>query len=108
MRYGPDDKFWVVIDPKDNCELEDIVFQASLRDLDLQFKGGLQIEENPTLFTDEQEARYEAYGRLTAIRASQAILRAGRENPQTRIDRVEIYGEDGTLVFEEDLPHDEK
>ena len=80
MRYGPDDKLWVVIDPKDNCELEDIIFQASLRDLHLQFKGGLQIEENPTLFSDEQEARYEAYGRLTAMRASQAILRAGREN----------------------------
>ena len=108
MRYGPDDKFWVVIDPKDNCELEDIIFQASLRDLHLQFKGGLQIEENPTLFSDEQEARYEAYGRLTAMRASQAILRAGRENPQTRIDRIEIFGEDGTLVFEADLPHDEK
>ncbi len=78
MRYGPDDKFWVVIDPNDNCELEDTIFQASLRDLDLQFKGGMQIEKNPTLFTDEQEARYET------------------------------FGEDGNLVFEADLPHDEK
>jgi len=104
MRYGPDDKFWVVTDPRNECELGDIIFQASLRDLDLQFKGGLQIEENPTLFTDEKEARYEAYGRLTAMRARQAILRAGRENPGTRIDRVEIYGEDGSLVFEADLP----
>ncbi len=108
MCYGPDDKFWVVIDPNDNCELEDTIFQASLRDLDLQFKGGMQIEKNPTLFTDEQEARYEAYGRLAAMRASQAILRAGRENPQTRIDRIEIFGEDGNLVFGADLPHDEK
>ena len=104
MRYGPDDKFWVVIDPNKDSELDDIVFQASLRDLDLQFKGGLKIEENPTLFTDEQEAMHEAYGRLTAMRAQQAILRAGRENPDTRIDRVEIYGEDGSLVFEADLP----
>ncbi len=106
MRYGPDDKFWVVIDPNKDSELEDIVFHASLRDLDLQFKGGLQIEENPTLFTDEKEAKYEAFGRLTAMRASQSILRAGRENPQTRIDRIEIYGEDGTLVFEADLPRE--
>jgi len=108
MRYGPDDKFWVVTDPKSDCELEDIVFQASLRDLELQFKGGLQIAENPTLFTDEKEARYDAYGRLTAMRASQSILRAGRENPQTRIDRIEIFGEDGNLVFEANLHHDEK
>ena len=104
MRYGPDHKFWVVVDPTPHSTLDDIVFEASLRDLDLQFKGGLQIDENPTLITDRQEARLEAYGRLTALRASQAILRAGRENPDTRIDRIEIYGIDGALVFEADLP----
>ncbi len=104
MRYAPDHKFWVVVDPTPHSTLDDIVFEASLRDLDLQFKGGLQIDENPTLFTDRQEARLEAYGRMTALRASQAILRAGRENPDTRIDRIEIYGADGALVFEADLP----
>ena len=106
MRYGPDDKFWVVVDPKPHGTLDDLVFEASLRDLELQFRGGLQIDENPTLFTDRQEARLEAYGRLTAMRASQAILRAGRENPDNRIDRVEIYGADGTLVFEADIPRE--
>lgn len=106
MRYGPDTKFWVVIDPKPNSTLDDLVYEASLRDLDLQFKGGLQIDENPTLFTHRQEARLEAYGRLTAMRASQAILRAGRENPDTRIDRVEVYGADGELVFAADIPRE--
>ena len=106
MRYGPDDKFWVVVDPKPHATLDDLVFEASLRDLELQFRGGLQIDENPTLFTDRQEARLEAYGRLTAMRASQAILRAGRENPNTRIDRVEIYGADGELVFAADIPQE--
>ena len=106
MRYGPDDKFWVVIDPKPSSALEDLVFEASLRDLDLQFRGGLQIDENPTLFTDRKEARLEAYGRLTAMRASRAILRAGRENPDTRIDRVEVYGADGELVFAADIPRE--
>ena len=99
MRYGPDDKFWVVVDPKPHSTLDDLVYEASLRDLDLQFKGGLQIDENPTLFTDRQEARLEAYGRLTAMRASQAILRASRENPDTRIDRVEVYGADGEVAM---------
>ena len=106
MRYGPDDKFWVVVDPKPHSTLDDLTFKASLRDLELQFRGGLQIDENPTLFTDRQEARLEAYGRLTAMRASQAILRAGHENPDTRIDRVEIYGADGTLVFAADIPQE--
>jgi len=108
MRYGPTDKFWVVVDPTPESTMEDILFQASLMDLDLQFKGGLKIEENPTLFTDEQEAKYEAFGRITAMRAGQAILRAGRENPDTRIDRIEIYGADGTLVFEANLPREVK
>jgi len=71
-------------------------------------RGGLKIEENPTLFTDGQEAKYEAFGRLTAMRAGQAILRSGRENPDTRIERIEIYGADGTLVFEANLPGDVK
>jgi hypothetical protein len=88
--------------------MEDIIFQAPLKDLELHFKGGMKIEENPTLFTDQQEAKYEAYGPLTAMLAGQAILRAGRENPETRIDRIEIYGADGKLVFETDLPREVK
>jgi len=106
MRYGPDDKFWVVIDPKPNSTFDDLVYEASLRDLEMQCRGGLQIDENPTLFTDRQEARIEGYGRLTAMRASQAILRAGRDNPNMRIDRVEIYGAAGMLVFEADIPQE--
>jgi hypothetical protein len=42
------------------------------------------------------------------MRAGQAILRAGRENPDARIDRIEIYGADGKLVFEANLPGEVK
>jgi hypothetical protein len=103
MRYGPDDKFWVVVDPTPESEMGDILFETTLRGLELQFKGGLTMAQNPTIFTDQQEAKYEAYGRLTALRAAQAVLRAGRENPEARIDRIEIYGADGKLVFEANL-----
>lgn len=103
MRIGPLDRFWVVVDPKPESTPGDILFETSLKGLLLQFKGGLAMEENPTLFTDHEEARYEAFGRLTAMRASQAILRAGRENPEAQIDRIEIYGTDGRLVFETNL-----
>ncbi len=99
MRYGPDDKFWVVVDPTPVSELGDILFETTLHGLELQFKGGLTMAQNPTIFTDQQEAKYEAYGRLTAMRAAQAVLRAGRENPEARIDWIEIYGADGKLVF---------
>jgi hypothetical protein len=103
MRYGPDDKFWVVVDPTPVSELGDVLFESTIRGLELQFKGGLTMAQNPTILTDEQEAKYEAFGRLTAMRAAQAVLRAGRENPATRVDRIEIYGADGKLVFEANL-----
>ncbi len=108
MRYGPQEKFWVVVDPKEHSTLEDIVFQASLKDLELQFKGGLTIEENPTLFTEQREAEIEAYGRLTALRATQAIARSGAGSKLQNATRLEIYGADGTLVFETDLPGEVK
>jgi len=100
MRIGPDDRFTLVCDPTPESELADILFETTLRGLERQFKGGLTMAQNPTIFTDPQEAKYEAFGRLTAMRAAQAVRRAGRENPDARIDRVEIYGADGKLVFE--------
>jgi len=103
MRYGPDDKFWVVVDPTPESEMGDLLFETTLRGLELQFKGGLTMAQNPTIFTDHQEAKYEPYGRLTAMRAAQAVLHAGRENPEARIDRIEIYCADGKLVFEANL-----
>ena len=69
MRYGLDDKLWVVVDPTPQSTLGDILFQASLRDLSLQFKGGLSVDENPTLFTDEQEAVAEVHRRLDRTRS---------------------------------------
>ncbi|MBN1458350.1 MAG: hypothetical protein JXA57_02355 [Armatimonadetes bacterium] len=64
MRYGPDDKFWMVIDPTPISQLVDILFETSLRDLELQFRGGVTADRNPTLFSDWAEAEREARGRL--------------------------------------------
>ena len=103
MRFGPDDDFWVVVDPTPESQLEDVVFRATLRRLELQFKGGLTMDRNPTLFTDEKEAKVEAFGRLTAMRASRAIgerLQAGRNDVP---DRIEILDGEGNLLFEADL-----
>jgi hypothetical protein len=101
MRYGPTDKFYVVVDPGPDSTEEDILFQASLKDLELQFKGGLKIEENPTLFTDEKEAKVEAYGRLVAMRASEAIARS-QVNFQD-VARIEILDGQGKVLFEQDF-----
>ena len=100
MRFGPDDKLWILTDPTHESEVGDILFEASLRKLDLQFKGGLSMDRNPTIFTDENEARIEAFGRLTAMRASTAIrdrLRSGED-----VDlplKIEVHGASGEILF---------
>ena len=104
MRFGPSDKFWVVVDTTPNATDGENVFQASLRDLELQFKGGLTMAQNPTLFTDEKDARMEAFGRLTAMRAKRAIEQQVAEGrihglPQ----RLEILDGAGKILFEADL-----
>lgn len=104
MRFGPDDDFWVVVDPTPESQLEDVVFRATLRRLELQFKGGLTMDRNPTLFTDEKEAKVEGYGRLVAMRASQAIARRLRFDPDAEVaERIEVLDGSGNLLFEADL-----
>ena len=104
MRFGPDDDFWVVVDPTPESQLEDVVFRATLRRLELQFKGGLTMDRNPTLFTDEKEAKVEGYGRLVAMRASKAIAQRLRADAGAEVpERIEILDGEGNLLFEADL-----
>lgn len=104
MRFGPDDKFWVVTDPTPESETADILFQASLKDLELQFKGGLTMAQHPTLFTEEAEAKVEACGRMVAMRASQVIARRATEGkPLDGAHRIEVLDGNGKVLFEADL-----
>lgn len=104
MRFGPDEKMWVVTDPCPHSEMADILFQASLRDLELQFKGGLAMSRNPTLFTEKAEAKIEAYGRMVAMRASRAIAqRAAEGKPLDGAHRIEILDGNGKVLFEAEL-----
>ena len=52
------DNIWIVTHPKINyrCELEDILFETSISGLELQFRGGLKIEEIVGVFTEHTEA----------------------------------------------------
>ena len=69
MRFCLDDKFWVVTDPRPESELGDVCFESSIRNMALQFKGGLSLDDNPTVYTDRAEAEREARRRLKIIRA---------------------------------------
>ncbi len=108
MRFGPDDKLWVVTDPTRESEVDDILFEASLRRLALQFKGGLDIERNVTLFTEKSEAEVEAFGRLTAMRASQAISERLRRGEAVDLPiRIEVIGASGEVLYEAILGEDQ-
>ena len=64
MRYGPHDKFWVVTNPTPDSVIDDILFETTIEGLMNQFRGGLKIAHNPTLFSDHGEAAIEAADRL--------------------------------------------
>jgi hypothetical protein len=66
MRIGPDDKFWVVTDATPDSVLEDICFETSIRGLELQFRGGLSMDSNPTIYTSKWDAEKAAKKRLKA------------------------------------------
>jgi hypothetical protein len=104
MRSGPDSKLFLVTDPTSESETADVVYETTLRGLELQFKGGLTMAQNPTLFTDEKEAKIEAFGRVTAMRAKRAIERQVASGDLRGIpERLEILDGDGKLLFEADL-----
>lgn len=64
MRLGPSDRIWAVVDPTPHSELLDVLFETSLRDLELQFRGGLTSDRNLTLFGDRGAAEAEARARM--------------------------------------------
>jgi len=100
MRFGPDDTLWVVTDPTCESEVGDILFEASPRKLALQFKGGLTMDRNVTLFTERGEAEVEAFGRLTAMRASRAISERLRSGEDVDLPiRIEVHGARGEILF---------
>ena len=102
MRYGPDDKFWMVTDPTPESEMGDICFETTLRSLALQLKGGLTIEQNPTIFTDHDAAVAEASRRHFAVRALRAAMceggRAG--DAWNHVRKVRFLAEDGSIIHE--------
>lgn len=79
MRIGPDDKFWVVTDAGPESVIEDICFETSIRGLELQFRGGLSMGSNPTIYTSKWDAEKAARKRLQLGKVMEQ-LRANRED----------------------------
>jgi len=105
MQLSPNDKFWIVTDPELSSASGDILFETTLLDLELQFKGGLSWSTaHPMLFTDRGEAEAEARRRLTALSAFRAIARASPKGPLDSASRVALLDSRGEAIFESELP----
>lgn len=102
MKIGMKERFWVVVDPGPQSTLADCCHESGLKDLELQFRGGLTCEENLALFTDSGEAEAEARTRLLARDTAKALA-AGAEALQGAAT-VQIVGEDGEVVFSAAIP----
>ena len=105
MKFGPDDRFWLVSDPHTGRAIEeDIVLESSLNQLELMFKGGwMSLVQNPTLFTDRGEAEIEARRRLLARRALEAVEAGTAGIPLETMKRIQVLDAAGTVLFERDL-----
>ena len=104
MKIGTDEKVWLVVDPQPESELGDVCFEASLRSLERQFRGGLTCEENPTLFTDADEAKAEAIVRLQARDAAVEVVRGVQHSEGFKgIDRIQIVDAEGEILYSEEI-----
>ena len=103
MKIGPDDPFWVVVDAKPKSEIGDVLFECSIRGLDLQFKGGLKMEENPTIFTDRAEAEREAQKRLLVRKVMAAMAAGTMDPPKDGVKRIQMLDGAGAVVWEAEV-----
>ena len=80
MRLAHDTTFWIVRDPAPGTtEMGRMLVETSLRDLELQFKGGMTCGRDAMLYTDRDAAERDASGRLEAWRAYQEALRTNEK-----------------------------
>ena len=103
MRYGPTDTFWVVTDPTRVSTLADICYETTLSGLEREFRGGLTIAINPTIFTDRAEAEIEARARMIALRTAAAILQSAPSQALGDAKRFELKDAAGNVILAGDL-----
>ncbi|MBK6942616.1 MAG: hypothetical protein IPH13_20765 [Planctomycetes bacterium] len=68
-RLGPHDQFWLVTDATLESVLADVLTRTTLSRFALMLRGGLSMDEHPTIFLDRADAIEEAGKRLAASAA---------------------------------------
>lgn len=95
-------RHWCVTDPTPHSTLPDICFATTLDGLRLQCAGGLSMDDDPAVFTSEEEAYEEARNRLLVWRIARQI-RIDRRAAQDEVVRVTLRDQNGALLFEGDV-----
>ncbi len=103
MRVGPDDKIWVVVDAKPSSEMADVLFESTLRGLELQFKGGMTMDEHPTVFDDKAEAEQEARRRLMVRKVAEVVGAETSKRLPAAVTRLQLLDADGKVVLDQDI-----
>ena len=98
MRFDASTTFYLVTDAGPGSELSDIFNKTNLIGLLNQFKGGLTLDQHPTIFSNQAEAKAEAEERLDARKAYDQRL---QDSGQTGSD------DDFWCVVHDPLPADE-
>ena len=104
MRIGPDDKFWVVIDPTPNSTIGDVLFETTLHGLELQFKGGLTSAARPALYADEAEAEADALGRLKLREIANILEKLHVRGSLAPVARIQLLDTDGNQLNAAEIP----
>ena len=104
MRIGPDDKFWVVLDPSPHSSIGDVLFETSLLGLERQFKGGLTSASRPALYINEGEAETDALGRLKLREIANILQNIHVRGNLAQVSRVELLDAAGNRVDSAELP----
>jgi hypothetical protein len=76
-----------------------ICFATTLEGLQLQFAGGLSMDDHPEVFTTEEEGHQEAMNRLLVWRIARQI-RVDRRVADDEVVRVTLQDRDGAVLFE--------
>lgn len=99
MRIDSKSPIWVVVDPGPDSTLPDICFATTLDGIRLHFAGGLPMDDQPAVFTSQEEAHEDAKNRLLVRRVASQI-RLDRGVPEGEVVRVRLRDKDGTVLFE--------
>ena len=103
MRFSSRDEFYVVTNAKPESSLGDVCFRTNLEGLVNQFRGGLTFEDNPTIFSEKEEAEQEAHARLAAMKAMKAMLASGAAVPLKNAKVIKVLGADNKVILEATL-----